>query len=102
MPQGGTLTLRLKKHPLADGRPGVLIEVVDTGFGIPKEILPKVMDAFFTTKEEGKGTGLGLAICRRIVQDHQGTIHIESQPGQGTTVRITLPASNGINVDRLR
>jgi len=43
-----------------------------------------------------------LAICRRIVQDHQGTIHIESQPGQGTTVRITLPASNGINVDRLR
>jgi signal transduction histidine kinase len=102
MPNGGTLTLRIKRHLLPDGRSGVLIEVVDTGCGIPQDILPKVMDAFFTTKEEGKGTGLGLAICRRIVQDHQGSIHIESQPGQGTIVRITMPASNGVNVDRLR
>src|SRR5262245_65772944 len=63
MPQGGTLTLTVRNGP-----PGALIEVADTGHGIPREILPKVMDAFFTTKEEGKGTGLGLAICRRIVQ----------------------------------
>lgn len=102
MPHGGTLTLRLKNQSLPDGRPGVLIEVADTGCGIPRDLLPKVMDAFFTTKEEGKGTGLGLAICRRIVQDHQGCIQIESQPGRGTTVRITMPASNGINVERLR
>jgi signal transduction histidine kinase len=59
------------------------------------------MDPFFTTKEEGKGTGLGLAICRRIVQDHNGSITIESQPGQGTTVRILLPVQEGTNVRRL-
>jgi signal transduction histidine kinase len=50
-------------------------------------------EPFFTTKPEGKGTGLGLAICRRIVEEHRGTIEIETGPGKGTTVRITLPAT---------
>jgi signal transduction histidine kinase len=95
------LTLSIRCEPLEDGRPGVAIDVVDTGHGIPPEVLPKVMDAFFTTKEEGKGTGLGLAICRRIVHEHNGTIRIESAAGKGTTVRITLPASNGNNVKGL-
>ena len=65
MPQGGTLTLRTAPATLADGKPAVLIEFADTGVGIPAENLERIMEPFFTTKEEGKGTGLGLAICRR-------------------------------------
>ena len=59
MPQGGTLTLRTSSATLEDGQPAVLIEFVDTGVGIPPEHLEKIMEPFFTTKEEGKGTGLG-------------------------------------------
>ncbi len=91
MPQGGCLTLRLRRGNLPDGRAGVVIEIVDTGIGIPPEHLPHVFDPFFTTKEEGKGTGLGLPICKRIVEQHQGRIEIASRPNQGTTVRILLP-----------
>lgn len=95
MPHGGTLTTRLfpRHHPPAPAE--VVVEVADTGAGIPPEHLPRVMEPFFTTKEEGRGTGLGLAICRRIVHDHKGTIHIDSEAGQGTTVRITLPVVRG-------
>jgi len=56
------------------------------------------MEPFYTTKPEGKGTGLGLAICRRIAQEHGGTLDLTSAgPGQGTTVRIALPVKNGSN-----
>ena len=94
MPQGGTLTVRVMARPEAKQ---VYIEIADTGVGIPPEILPKVMEAFFTTKPEGKGTGLGLAICRRVAQEHQGTFDIVSEgiPGKGTRACITLPFSNG-------
>lgn len=101
MSAGGTLTLRIQRAPLESGAQGVMIEVIDTGHGIPADVLPKVMDPFFSTKEEGKGTGLGLAICRRIVHEHQGTIRIESTVGKGTTVRIALPAQRGANVEGL-
>jgi PAS domain S-box-containing protein len=87
MPAGGTLTTRL--YPAADHR-AVVVEVADTGTGIPPGVLDRVFDPFFTTKE-GEGTGLGLAICKRIVTDHKGTIAVDSAPGAGTTVRITLP-----------
>ena len=100
MPQGGTLTLRTAPATLDNGKPAVLIEFADTGVGIPAEHLEKIMEPFFTTKEEGKGTGLGLAICRRVVQEHHGTIQIVSEVGKGTTVRIVLPVRNGTNVDR--
>jgi signal transduction histidine kinase len=99
---GGRLTVSVRNEPLEGGRPGAIIEVTDTGHGIPPEVLPKVMDAFFTTKEEGKGTGLGLAICRRIVQEHHGAIRIDSTVGKGTTVRIAIPAGDPVNVTRLR
>ena len=102
MPEGGTLTLRSAPASLENGKPAVLIEFVDTGVGVPAEHLEKVMEPFFTTKEEGKGTGLGLAICRRIVQDHHGTIQIVSAVGNGTTVRIVLPIRTGTNVNPLR
>jgi PAS domain S-box-containing protein len=102
MPQGGTLTLRTAADTLADGKPAVRIEVADTGVGIPAEHLDRVLEPFFTTKEEGKGTGLGLAICRRVVQDHHGALQITSEVGRGTTVRLLLPVRNGFNVAPLR
>jgi PAS domain S-box-containing protein len=101
MPKGGGLTLRTGPTTLDAGKHGVLIEFADTGVGIPTENLQRIMEPFFTTKEEGKGTGLGLAICRRVVQEHHGTIHITSAPGNGTTVRIVLPLRIGHNVERL-
>jgi signal transduction histidine kinase len=97
MPQGGRLTIRVKG--VADSQ-SVSIEISDTGVGIPQEMLSQVMEPFYTTKPEGKGTGLGLAICKRIVNDHEGVMEIASEgiPVKGTTVCITLPVSNGRNV----
>jgi PAS domain S-box-containing protein len=93
MPKGGTLTIRVAAQP---EEKMVFIEIDDTGTGIPPEILPKVMEPFYTTKPEGKGTGLGLAICRRIAQEHRGTLDITSEgiPGKGTKVRITLSSTD--------
>jgi len=99
MIQGGTLTLRAQPATLDNGKPAVLIEFSDTGVGIPAEHLGKIMEPFFTTKEEGKGTGLGLAICRRVVEEHHGAIQITSEVGKGTTVRLMLPLRNGTNVE---
>jgi signal transduction histidine kinase/ActR/RegA family two-component response regulator len=102
MPQGGTLTLHSGPDTTAQGEPAGRIEFSDTGVGIAPEHLEKVLEPFFTTKEEGQGTGLGLAICRRVVQEHYGTLQIFSEVGKGTTVRIVLPVSHTTNVDRLR
>jgi PAS domain S-box-containing protein len=98
MPGGGRLTPRIRPGRLAGDQPAVVVEVADTGVGIPPELLPRVFEPFFTTKEEGKGTGLGLAICRRIVQQHQGALEVTSAVGAGTTVRITLPVRPETNV----
>jgi len=93
MAQGGTLTLGVTDGVLEPDSPAVVIEVTDTGVGITSEDMPKVLEPFFTTKAEGKGTGLGLAICRRVVQEHQGTLVLTSTVGVGTTVRIVLPVA---------
>jgi two-component system cell cycle sensor histidine kinase/response regulator CckA len=69
----------------------VVIEVRDTGAGIPPEIIDRIFDAFFTTKAVGVGTGLGLAICQRIVTDMDGELTVESEVGRGTTFRVALP-----------
>ncbi|HEV8457737.1 MAG TPA: PAS domain S-box protein [Methylomirabilota bacterium] len=72
------------------GRPGgARLTVRDTGSGIPPEHLPRIFDPFFTTKSEG--TGLGLSISYGIVRDHQGTVDVQSRPGQGTTFTLTFP-----------
>lgn len=84
MPQGGTLRVT-SKAPDAEH---ILITVQDTGRGIPPEHLKKVFDPFFTTRE--KGNGLGLSVVYGIVERHSGTLHIDSQVGQGTTVRMEL------------
>jgi signal transduction histidine kinase len=67
------------------------IVIADTGSGIAPENLEKVFDPFFTTKDSAGGTGLGLAIVYRIVEDHGGTIEVESQAGRGTAFTIKLP-----------
>lgn len=69
----------------------VWLEFTDNGCGMPPEIQQKVFDPFFTTKPVGKGTGLGLSLAYGIIQDHCGRIDLESQPGHGTTFRVTLP-----------
>ena len=100
MPTGGRLAVRVRPGALPAG-PAAVVEVADTGVGIPPEYLVRVTDPFFTTKEEGKGTGLGLAICKRIVGQHGGRLDIDSAVGQGTTVRVTLPVKNDANVTGL-
>jgi signal transduction histidine kinase len=99
MHAGGTIKLRTQASTLADGNPAITTEVADTGAGIPPENLAKIMEPFFTTKPEGKGTGLGLPICRRIIQEHKGTIEIASEIERGTTVRIVLPVAHTAGTD---
>lgn len=84
--QRGTITIRT-------GVAGdtVWLEFADNGSGIPESIRKKIFDPFFTTKPIGKGTGLGLSLSYGIIQKHHGKIELESEVGQGTTFRITLP-----------
>lgn len=84
MPDGGVLSVAVA---LTAGQ--LRISVIDTGIGIPAEQIPLIFEPFYTSK--GQGTGLGLAISYNIISDHGGKIDVESQPGQGTTVHITLP-----------
>jgi PAS domain S-box-containing protein len=93
MSEGGKLTMRANSG-LLNNAEAVAIEFADTGEGITSENLNKIWNPFFTTKPEGKGTGLGLAICRRLVEQHGGTIDIQSQPGRGTSVRLLFPATS--------
>ena len=85
-------------YPLGASAPMRFVEVTvsDTGTGIGPENLARVFDPFFTTKEVGKGTGLGLAICQSIVEQHRGTIEVQSEGvGQGTAVTVSLPLASG-------
>lgn len=86
MEEGGTVTIRLALQ----GNEGI-IEVEDTGCGIPEESVSELFHPFFTTKENG--TGLGLSICHKIIQDHGGTIRVEDHHKKGSKFRITLPLS---------
>ena len=83
----GQITVRTGR----DGNERVWIEVADNGSGIPEEIRQKIFDPFFTTKPIGKGTGLGLSLSYGIIQNHHGSIEVDSEVGKGTTFRITLP-----------
>ena len=94
--RGGSLTI---KAALSEGG-DVVIQVADTGCGIPEKLLPRIFEPFFTTKGtaqkgEARGSGLGLAICKQIVERHNGRIEVTSQVGKGTTFAITLPAAHG-------
>ncbi|WP_433301473.1 response regulator [Actinoplanes sp. CA-030573] len=91
MPSGGRLTISTGVEP--DGR-FVSLTITDTGTGMPPEVAARAFEPFFTTKGRGKGTGLGLATAYGVVTDVGGTITLDSQPGQGTTVRVRLPISS--------
>ena len=90
MPKGGKIVIRTRNSDIKD-RPGVILEVEDTGSGIPKEIQNKIFNPFFTTKEVGKGTGLGLSLVYEIIQRHKGTIELRSEVGLGAMFIIFLP-----------
>jgi hypothetical protein len=101
MPNGGRIQIKVNtvtvderatrfyREPVS-GR-FVLIEVSDTGMGIPTEVLPKIFEPFFTTKDPGKGTGLGLSTVLGIVKGHGGFVEVFSQPGNGTSFLVYLP-----------
>jgi CheY-like chemotaxis protein len=93
MPEGGTLTLRAANVAGGATRQ-ILLEVTDTGPGVPEEIREKIFDPFFTTKEVGKGTGLGLSTVQTIIKNHGGSISVGSNAGQGATFRLLLPATD--------
>lgn len=86
--KNGELTVATRREPGQDGKPRLQIQIRDTGPGIDPEVLSHLYQPFFTTKQNG--TGLGLAICRRVAQDHQGTIEAQSSNG-GSTFVISLP-----------
>jgi nitrogen-specific signal transduction histidine kinase len=108
MPAGGRVVVRTenlvfeeRQGGLVEGRPGqyVALVVSDSGVGMTPEVRERIFEPFFTTKEQGKGTGLGLAVTYGIVRQAGGTIHVESQPGAGTTFRILLPRAREERVE---
>ncbi len=88
MPVGGKLAFRTFQRGNR-----VVVEIADTGSGIPQENMSKIFEPFFTTKEVGRGTGLGLAVCYGIISEHGGRLSVRSNVGKGTTFSIFLPAT---------
>ena len=91
MPEGGVLDIRTS---ITDAR--IEIVVTDSGVGISRDHIKKIYDPFFTTKTAGKGTGLGLSVSYGIVQEHGGTISVESNLGRGTSFKLDFPLSRKV------
>ena len=91
MDPGGRLTVRTLRSRVREHE--VLIEVEDTGRGIPVPVQSRIFEPFFTTKAQGRGTGLGLSICYGIVEEHRGHIEVDSHPGRGSLFRVSLPVT---------
>jgi len=87
---GGERVLRIQTQHLSE-RECVSVSFADTGVGIPKENLPKLFEPFFSTKKKGKGVGLGLSVAYGIIQEHGGSIQVQSEEGRGTTFTLELP-----------
>ncbi len=87
MPDGGTLTIKTKDNP---DKKAVLVEIQDSGIGIPLEDIPRIFEPFFTTKKEGKGVGLGLSVVYGILEAHNADIDVKSKVGEGSTFMIEL------------
>jgi nitrogen-specific signal transduction histidine kinase len=89
LPDGGSIELRARTRERA-----VIVEVADSGIGMPVDVQARIFEPYFTTKGE-QGTGLGLPMVFGIVERHGGSVAVESAPGQGTTIRLTLPSRPG-------
>jgi signal transduction histidine kinase len=89
MVEGGSLSLTLSPH-----EDGVRLEVVDSGPGVPENLLPTIFEPWVTTKPYGRGTGLGLAIARGVIEAHAGTIAVSNKPGGGAVFTVDLPATH--------
>ncbi|MDD2555017.1 MAG: MEDS domain-containing protein [Syntrophaceticus sp.] len=100
MPLGGTITIKTKNVVIEEEDPShqvVCVAISDTGTGIADSIISQIFKPLFTTKEPGKGTGLGLAVAYSIIEAHRGWIDVQSEPGEGSTFNIYLPAANDIS-----
>jgi len=86
MPEGGTLILRTRRQGAWE-----LVEVCDTGSGIPEAIRERIFDPFFTTRDVGQGTGLGLAVSYNIAAAHGGGLEVETTEGEGSVFRVLFP-----------
>jgi PAS domain S-box-containing protein len=110
MPEGGKLRMSAENIQVdetlaqlyagAKSGPHVMVTVADNGIGIPPEIFPRIFDPFFTTKGVGKGTGLGLSTVIGIVKSHGGFITVYSEPGRGTSFKVFLRATGGMELDK--
>ena len=93
MRDGGQLVVNVSQLPAQNGQEDrIQVIVTDTGPGIPAEAQARIFEPFFTTK--ARGTGLGLSIARRIIEEHRGTITVETKKGQGTSFIIQLPITH--------
>jgi len=93
MPKGGSLRIGVCRQREKKSKNKIIIEIEDTGKGVPKNKLSKIFEPFFTTKEQGKGAGLGLSVVHLILQRHKAAIQVQSQIGKGTKFIIKLPVS---------
>lgn len=103
MPEGGKIKISARfeaSDPRIKKGAQYVIDVADTGTGIPPEYIDKIFDPFFTTKEEGKGTGLGLSTVYLILERHNGTISVKSKLGEGTVFTITLPVDGAKSLQK--
>jgi PAS domain S-box-containing protein len=99
MPESGADHNEIRVSVRPEGETHAVLEVADNGKGIPADVQPRIFDPFFTTKPVGVGTGLGLTVCHSVVASLGGTITAYSQPGEGTTFRVVLPAGTGHRSD---
>jgi signal transduction histidine kinase len=90
MPNGGTLTI---KSAYEESRNQIRIDIIDTGVGIPKELISQIFEPFFSTKGKDKGVGLGLSVVYGIIKEHRGSIYVVSEPGKGSDFIVRLPCS---------
>jgi len=106
MPSGGTLRIRaenaaldkahISRYPDASAGEHVALRISDTGTGMSPEVLARIFEPFYTTKQPGKGTGLGLATCYGIVRQHGGHITVDTRVGEGSTFSVYLPRAGAI------
>jgi two-component system NtrC family sensor kinase len=93
MPKGGEIQIKIYNSVFDKDESFCVIEIMDTGEGIPESDLPSIFESFFTTKGNGDGTGLGLSISKMIIDDHGGDLIIDSEFGKGTCVKVILPVT---------